>query len=220
MGNPNAMKTLLLFLVLWGPVVAPAAHAQGLTDVERAQLLEWLTATRKALEGEVRDLSPAQFTHRPTGGGWTVAECLEHLVLVEKNIAFKVREQMLKDLPNAQKNPAVAVAPADLFAQVSLRTQAVKTVETFTPTGQLAGRDAIKSWTDARKDLIDFVKKSKDHLHDWTQPSPVGQLDAVQWLAFLAGHTKRHTEQIRAIKADPKFPKTQQIKEAWNPYGG
>jgi len=38
--------------------------------------------------------------------------------------------------------------------------------------------------------------------------SPLGkQLDAYQWVLFIAAHSERHTKQIDEVKADPHFPK-------------
>nr|WP_315822762.1 hypothetical protein [Paraflavitalea speifideiaquila] len=36
---------------------------------------------------------------------------------------------------------------------------------------------------------------------------PFGQFDCYQMILFQAGHTNRHIQQIREVKADPGFPK-------------
>jgi hypothetical protein len=35
----------------------------------------------------------------------------------------------------------------------------------------------------------------------------MGELDAYQWMLFMAAHSKRHLAQIEEVKADPNFPK-------------
>jgi hypothetical protein len=38
--------------------------------------------------------------------------------------------------------------------------------------------------------------------------SPFGkQMDAYEWILFIAAHSDRHTKQILEVKADPNFPK-------------
>jgi hypothetical protein len=38
--------------------------------------------------------------------------------------------------------------------------------------------------------------------------SPLGELDAHEWMLFMASHSARHTKQIEEVKADPNFPKS------------
>jgi hypothetical protein len=50
--------------------------------------------------------------------------------------------------------------------------------------------------------------KTTPDLRAHVADSPIGQpLDAYEWLLFIAAHSKRHTEQIQEVKADPNFPK-------------
>jgi hypothetical protein len=38
---------------------------------------------------------------------------------------------------------------------------------------------------------------------------PMGQQpDGYEWLLFIAAHSRRHTEQLEEVKADPNFPKS------------
>ena len=49
--------------------------------------------------------------------------------------------------------------------------------------------------------------KTTPDLRAHVADSPMGQLDAYEWLLLIGAHSKRHTEQIDEVKADPNFPK-------------
>ena len=36
--------------------------------------------------------------------------------------------------------------------------------------------------------------------------SPLGPMDAYEWLLFIAAHSERHTKQILEVEASPDFP--------------
>jgi hypothetical protein len=52
------------------------------------------------------------------------------------------------------------------------------------------------------------AQKTNDDLRSRAGDSPLGALDAYQWLLFTGAHNERHLGQMREVKADPKFPKS------------
>ena len=73
---------------------------------------------------------------------------------------------------------------------------------------KLTGQKAIvAAFRERRGKTIDYASKTKDDLRARVGDSPIGPLDAYQWLLFIAGHSERHLAQLREVKADPKFPK-------------
>jgi hypothetical protein len=60
---------------------------------------------------------------------------------------------------------------------------------------------------ESRNTTEDFLKNTSD-LRDHATMSPIGKnLDAYEWVLFIAAHSERHTKQILEVKADPNFPK-------------
>jgi len=67
--------------------------------------------------------------------------------------------------------------------------------------------EALKHFVESRAQTEDFLKKTPD-LRAHAIDSPLGkQLDAYEWVLFIAAHSERHTKQINEVKADPNFPK-------------
>jgi hypothetical protein len=50
--------------------------------------------------------------------------------------------------------------------------------------------------------------RNTSDLRDHAVMSPIGKnLDAYEWVLYIAAHSERHTKQILEVKADPNFPK-------------
>ncbi|MCA1582654.1 MAG: hypothetical protein LC796_14940 [Acidobacteria bacterium] len=42
---------------------------------------------------------------------------------------------------------------------------------------------------------------------DYAADSPLGKkLDGYEWILFISAHSRRHTQQMLEVKADPNFP--------------
>lgn len=217
--TPNFASLILVILAV--VVASPTLRAQGLSAAERELLVLKLAETRKAVEAEARDLSPQQMTFKPKDGGWSIAECLEHLALHDKQMLFTLREKMLKDLPNAKQAPAVDLKSEQIFDQLLELGRSLPMTDALKPTGQFGdGRAALRAFSDQRKEMQDFAKKTQDWLHDYTHPSPLGVLDGYQWLVYASAYSRRIGERMRRIKTEPNYPKVAQMRESWNPYGG
>ncbi|MBX5496034.1 MAG: DinB family protein [Bryobacteraceae bacterium] len=66
----------------------------------------------------------------------------------------------------------------------------------------------IRHFKARRDQSIAFIDKTQDELRTRLANHPaLGTLDAYQWFLLLSAHTERHTNQIKEVKANPKFPK-------------
>lgn len=68
-------------------------------------------------------------------------------------------------------------------------------------------KDILAAFRERRTKTIDYASNTKDDLRNRVGESPVGPMDAYQWLVFIAAHSERHLAQLREVKADPGFPK-------------
>lgn len=65
----------------------------------------------------------------------------------------------------------------------------------------------MKQFIESRTQTEDFLRSHND-LRAHAIDSPLGkELDAYEWVLFIAAHSARHTKQILEVKADPNFPK-------------
>jgi hypothetical protein len=67
----------------------------------------------------------------------------------------------------------------------------------------------IDQFKQHRDRTIAYIASTPDELRNHILKHPVfGDLDAYQWLLFLAAHCERHILQLNEVKADANFPKT------------
>lgn len=198
-------KISLLFCAL--TLFAATASAQELSQADRDKGVQYLEQTRDAVVASVSGLSDAQMHFKSAPDRWSVAECLEHIALAEDFLFGNVTGNVMKAGPGAADRD-FAKADAAVLAMIPDRSHKAQAPPQLVPTGRWTPDDTLKHFLASREKTIEFMKTApglRAHVAD----SPIGQpLDAYEWLLFIAAHSKRHTEQIDEVKADPNFPKS------------
>ncbi len=167
-----------------------------------------LHATRKAFLDSVAGLSAAQWNFKPAPDRWSIAECAEHIAKSE-DVLFDLATKKIMQSPAAPEKRGQGNAhDEEVLKSVEDRSQKAKAPESLQPTGKLSRQAVVAAFKKSRDHTIDYIEKTPDDLRVHFAPHPVfHELDAYQWILFTAGHTQRHVEQIREVKADPRFPK-------------
>ncbi len=191
------LSILLSFTVASDPV----------TEKERKEALSYFKETQKALADEIRGLSENQLNWKPADSVWSVAECVEHIALSEKNI-FDMAMSSLKGNADSSKRSQLKFDDEAVKKFITDRSFKVKTREGFIPTGQFGNTEkTLAVFNERREALINYMKNTQDDLRNHFAEMPFGLLDTYQMLIFLSGHTRRHTLQIAELKSLPGFPK-------------
>ena len=172
---------------------------------ERQFLLRYLAASRERLVEIVQALSKEQQRFRPARDRWSVADCVEHVSIVENAILKKI-QALVAEPPQTQ---AEAGVPDDtVLSRVPSRS-----------TRRISPPEALprRRWTDfaallrqfeaARERSLRFVAVTQADLrgHSFAHPH-LGELDCYQWLLFLGAHAERHARQAEEVISDPAFP--------------
>jgi hypothetical protein len=176
-----------------------------ITDEERKNAIAYFKETQKALADELKDLSENQLNWKPADTVWSVAGCVEHIALSEKNI-FDWYSGVMKSPAAPEKRSELKFTDDMVKAMLTNRSYKAKTREGFFPTGQPTAQ-SLAHFNERREALIKYMSETKEDLRNHIAQTPVGTLDGYQLLLFLAAHTKRHTLQIAEVKAHPDFPK-------------
>jgi hypothetical protein len=179
----------------------PAA-APALTPVERGRLVAHLEMTAAWLANEVADLTPVQATFRRERDAWTIAEVVEHLVVVAPIY--------WQDLQSAVKQPAgdrtSLMKDEDVLWYGVDRTHKEQAIPGERPTGDLRDlRAAMEAYRKHHDRLLQYVRTTDDDLRSHVVPRQ--RCDAYQWALLISTHEQRHVLQIREIKRHPKFPR-------------
>ncbi len=178
-----------------------------LTKKERKDAISYFKETQKGLADEIAGLTPNQLTWKPADSVWSVAECVEHIALAEKNL-FDMAMGTLKEKADPSKRVQLKFDDEGVKKFITDRSFRVKTQEGFIPTGQFGDtKQTLAVFNERREALINYVKDTKDDLRNHFAEFPFGFLDAYQVLIFLSAHSRRHTLQIIEVKTRPGFPK-------------
>ena len=185
------------------------AAKDPLSKKDKKFAVSYFKQTKKDLQDAVKNLSDGQLNWKPADSVWSIAECIEHIALSEKNI-FDYAQSSLKETVNPDKQKERKfTSDQDIIKLITDRSFRVKTREGFIPSNQFgSAQKSLAVFVERRNGLINYVKKTDDDLRNHFINAPFGLTDTYQFLIFLSGHTKRHTLQIEEVKAHTAFPKS------------
>lgn len=199
-------KTLLFFAAMLMAIVTLSAQ-DSMTDEERKFAIKYLAETQDDMMKVLKGLTEEQLNYKPDAESWSVAECLRHIAISEQNLWASFVDAALATDPDPSKRSEVGMTDEQLMGMIESRAQKVKTFAPFEPENKPEPvKDVIKEFKSLRGDHIKFVKKSDEDLRNRYGQLPFGTIDAYQAILFMAGHTKRHTDQMREVMASADFP--------------
>jgi len=183
----------------------PAVFAQALSQADRDKGVAYLEQTRNAIVMDVKDLTPAQWNFKAAPDKWSVALTMEHIAVAEDYLFQMVTNNVMK-APAGAPDRDVAKYDALVLAMVPDRTTKRQAPPELVPNGRWGPNEALDHFLASRTRTIEFMRTTPD-LRQHVMDSPLGPLDAYEWLLFIAAHSERHTKQILEIEASPGFPK-------------
>jgi uncharacterized damage-inducible protein DinB len=181
-----------------------------MTPAERELALRHLGESRERLLRMAQGLTRVQLHYCAAPGRWTVAECLEHIVMVEERIFGRI-QKALEDGPNPTKRSALEGQDDALVAGAANRVGRLQAPEVLVPTGRWPDEQLLSEFEAARERTRDFAASTQADLRMHFFKHPIfGDLDLYQWLLMIAAHCDRHRAQSEEVMASPEFPRTRQ----------
>jgi len=176
---------------------------------ERELVLHHLAASRERLLQGVAGLSEEQRGFRTAGDRWSVADCVEHLVVVEAFVFGSLKRSLASPAEPA-KQAEVRGKEQVILEMVPSRNRKVKGPAAVMPTQRWPRfEELLREFETVRGRTVQFATETPDDLCSHFFPHPIlGDLDCYQWLLFLGKHCERHVRQLEEVKADPGFPKS------------
>ncbi len=178
---------------------------EAVAERDRQRLLSHLDMTAAWLADEVAGLSAAQLAFHPAADEWSIAEVVEHLVLVSE-IYWQNLQDALKTRLKPGSTEKSRMTDADVLWYGIDRAWRDPAIPTERPAGKLTDVGAAMGTYRTRHDrLRQYIATTRDDLRaHFVQRQGC---DAYQWALLISTHEQRHIQQIREIKRDPKFPK-------------
>lgn len=198
-------------IVTAGLTAAPAS--EEISQHDRDRLLSELYAGRKMFLDSLQGVSAAQWKFKAGPDRWSIQEVAEHIATAEPFLRGMIVNQVLKSPPNAElaaKNASAKDAATEgVLKGVTDRTHKLDAPEPLRPKDIYPNPEAaIAAFDKERNATLDYVRTTHDSFRDHFVKGPTGvDMDGVQWMMLLAGHTERHVAQIQEVKQSPNYPK-------------
>jgi len=181
-----------------------------MTSAEREVLLTNLAESRERLLGLAQGLSREQLHFRPAPDRWTLAECLEHIVIVEGRV-LRLVQQTLETGPDSSKRSAMEGQDHAMVHGTAGRAVRFQAPEYLVPTGRWPDEQLLKEFEAVRQQTREFAASTDADLRRHFFAHPVfGDLDLYQWLLLVTAHCDRHRAQSEDVMASPGFPRSRE----------
>lgn len=203
MKTKSVAGVLMALLLMAAARVAPA---QEVTQAEKDRALQYLESTKKGVLEATKGLSEAQWNFKPAPDRWSVAQVAEHIAAAEDFLRTLAKEKVML-APAGEVGRDVSKTDEAVMAMVPDRSHKAQAPEPLVPTNRFGSPEgSIKHFVESRATTEDFLKNTTG-MRDHVLESPMGKLDAYEFVLLVAAHSERHTKQINEVKADPNFPK-------------
>ncbi len=174
---------------------------------ERQYVLEHLGTSETRLLGLTDGLTAEQWKFKETPERWSIAENVEHCILVENGIDSVVKHA-LGSPAQPEKKAAAQSKDRACEGACDSRGRELVAVEALSPAGRWAdGEQLREELKKVRARSVAFASETEADLRDHFFPhQALGDLDCYQWLVIQAQHGERHAKQIEQIKRNAAFP--------------
>ena len=190
-----------------------AASEQKLTAQELDQARQFLEQTRNAVVGATKGLLDAQWTFKPAPDRWSIAQNLDHIVVVQERVLGPILDQ-LADAPAPPADRDNEQIDKIVINQFSTRLDKFKAPEFVHPAEQIDPRELLNRLASNYARLAECLESRpglRQHIVPAAPLKAVSKgafetMDGYQWILAAAAHTERHAKQMLEVMAAPGYP--------------
>ncbi len=175
-----------------------------ITSGEREFVVHLLDETQGRVLRVLQGLSTDQLLYRPQPDCWSMAENVEHLVVVERRLVAAI-EKLLQGPPDLEKQ--CSLTDQEVLRRVGTVEERIQAPAYVLPTLRWPAESLSREFESARQRTRDFATATTADLrHYFINHFVFGDLDGYQWLLLIGAHAHRHSAQAEQVKASPGFP--------------
>jgi hypothetical protein len=176
-----------------------------ITSAEREYAIQQLDRTGERLLGVLQGLSPDQLLYRPEPGRWSIAENVEHLLVVETRLVGTIEKLLLEP---AELSKQCALTDAELVRRIATVQERMPAPAPTLPNSRWPAETLPGEFVATRRRTREFTSAATGDLRrHFRTHFMFGDLDCYQWLLLIGAHCNRHTLQSEAVKSSPTFPR-------------
>ena len=168
-------------------------------------------SAREEFRNLVEGLNDEQFNWRPAENAWSMAECIDHLVMIGTIMGRNIDEALEKAEARGLRSdgPFKYGAIGNWFVRAVSgsdegRRRKFKAPATYTPTSNHTISRLDAAFNEVQDRFVERVERSNGvDLARVKMPSPISRfirLSLGQWLALLGGHQERHLLQAKDVR--------------------
>jgi len=167
--------------------------------MKKTKILEMLTDSTNQIIQLIEESTNQECSFKKNEDTWSIFEVIEHLILVETGIITNIKTFGEQKMNNKLEN---LVSHDSILERSVSRELKVVAPEVFRPKGIFENtNDAVTAIQTHRSETALFISTNTLDLSSIAFPHPrFGLFDGNNWLSFIIGHGRRHTEQIKEIK--------------------
>ncbi|MEO9473924.1 MAG: DinB family protein [Cyclobacteriaceae bacterium] len=192
------MKKPIFTFLLMATAVLGFAQKGTIGDYERELLLNnWSYATTQ-LKSTLEGITDAEWTQKPTDGGWSAAECMEHIV-----ISMPRQVSQLKMTLDGTADNSKNLIANDGYVLMKILDRGKKFKTPLPPEmGNLSPESMLKTYNETGQEFLKILMDEKAQFRNHFGKAPFGEVDAYQLMILIPGHVLRHLNQIEEILGD------------------
>jgi hypothetical protein len=183
-----------------------------LTAAEIDRCRGYVKQTGEEVLAATANLSPEQWNFKPGPDRWSIAEVLEHMVVIQELVLGPIREQLAQAPVAAHRD--YAQIDAIIVDQFPVRTMRLQAPQPGQPTGRVTPDAALERLITNCGRLREYVESTPDLRLRVIESMPLKavtkgefeHMDGYQWVLGVAAHTERHTKQIREVQGHAEYP--------------
>jgi hypothetical protein len=174
-----------------------------------AEAMDYVEERRKELLQSFEGVPGDRLCRRPSEEGWSVAEILEHLRMVEAGVARLITKRVgqAREAGLGEERSTDPVLPTFDQHRARLESAVMQSPPTVVPRANIDINEAVDGLESSREALRAAAVSANGlsigeikHTH-----VILGELDLYQWLIFVGQHEGRHKRQIeRTLKSIPE----------------
>ncbi|MEP0368825.1 MAG: DinB family protein [Cyclobacteriaceae bacterium] len=192
------MKKPIFTFLLMTIVVLGFAQKGTIGDYERELLLNsWNYATTQ-LNSTLDGISDAEWTQKPANGGWSAAECMEHIV-----ISMPKQVSQLKMTLDGSADDSKNLVANDGYVLMKIFDRGKKFKTPLPPEmGNLSRESMLKTYNETGQQFLEILMNEKAEFRNHFGKAPFGEVDAYQLMILIPGHVLRHLNQIEEVLSE------------------
>jgi uncharacterized damage-inducible protein DinB len=170
-----------------------------MNEAEKLEVSRNLKAGRDALGEALEGVDDAMAVRKPASGGWSILECVEHVLVTEQYLLTRLQAATISDQPfeKWRREAKIAALAVD-------RTRRIEAPEQAHPHGRFKTlAEALAAFDATRAEVVRWVENCSHNLRCMLTDHALieGPVTCAEMLIMIAAHPARHAKQIATVRS-------------------